>query len=409
MRFSHVLAGSLLSLSISATADSQPDTAAPTPEQISQARELAQRVMIVDTHIDVPIRLNGAWEDVSQAAPEGEFDYPRAVQGGLNVPFMSIFTPSSTEAEGSAFQMANGLIDSMEALVGRSPDKFVIVRSPAEARAAQAAGKIGIALGMENGSPVKAKLENIKFFYDRGVRYITLAHGMSNHISDSSYDKNRQWDGLSPFGREVVEEMNRLGIMVDISHVSDEAFFDALEVSKVPMIASHSSARHFTPGFERNMSDELIQALAQHGGVIQINYASSFLTREANEWQVKFAAARTAWEAETGNLPDGDAGREWSKAYRLQSPFPYASIADVADHIDHVVKLTGIEHVGIGSDYDGVGDSLPVGLKDVSTYPALIAELLRRGYSEEQLIALLGANLLRVWQQAEDYATRERA
>jgi membrane dipeptidase len=409
MRFSSFLAGSLLGLCcLSACAASQPGAAEPTPEQFKKARELAQSAMIVDTHIDVPIRLHEGWSDVSGSAPDGEFDYPRAMQGGLDVPFMSIYAPASTEADGSAFQLANGLIDSMEALVGRAPDKFVIVRNPREARAAKVAGKIGIALGIENGSPVKAKLENVKFFYDRGVRYITLAHGMSNHLSDSSYDKNHQWNGLSPFGREAVVEMNRLGIMVDISHVSDEAFFDALEQSKVPMIASHSSARHFTPGFERNMSDEMIQTLAKNGGVIQINYASSFITQEANEWQIKFAAARTAWQEETGNTADSEAANEWSKAYREESPFPYANITDVADHIDHAVKLTSYEHVGIGSDFDGVGDSLPVGLKDVSTYPALIAELLRRGYTEEQLIAILGGNTLRVWQQVEDYALSQR-
>ena len=408
MRYSSLLTTGLLGLCCFSASADQPSPAAPTPEQLSQAHELAQSAIIVDTHIDVPIRLHESWADVSKATVDGEFDYPRAMQGGLDIPFMSIYAPASTEADGSAFQLANALIDSMEALVGRAPGKFVIVRSPSEAREAKAVGKIGIALGIENGSPVKAKLENIRFFYDRGVRYITLAHSQSNHISDSSYDKSRQWNGLSPFGAEVLREMNRLGIMVDVSHVSDEAFYDALELSAAPMIASHSSVRHYVPGFERNMSDEMIQALAKQGGVIQINYGSSFLTQQANEWQVKFAAARTTWEEETGNKADSDVGKAWSKAYRDESPYPYASLSDVADHIDHVVKLTSYEHVGIGSDYDGVGDSLPVGLKDVSSFPALIAELLRRGYSEEQLIAILGGNTLRVWQQVEDYANSQR-
>jgi len=408
MRFPKLFATTLLGLCCFSVSADESRPAAPTAEQVKRAHELAQSAIIADTHIDVPYRLHEAWADVTRATADGEFDHPRAIKGGLDIPFMSIFVPAATEAEGSAFQLANELIDSMEALVGRAPDKFVIVRNPSEARAAKTAGKIGIALGMENGSPVKAKLENIQFFYDRGIRYITLAHSESNHISDSSYDKNRQWNGLSPFGAEVVREMNRLGIMVDISHVSDEAFYDALQLSAAPMIASHSSARHFVPGFERNMSDEMIQALAQQGGVIQINYGSSFLTQAANEWQIKFAAARTAWEKETGNSADGVEGKAWSKAYREKSPYPFASLSDVADHIDHVVKLTSHEHVGIGSDYDGVGDSLPVGLKDVSTYPALIAELLRRGYSEEQLIAILGGNTLRVWQQVEDYANSQR-
>lgn len=157
------------------------------------------------------------------------------------------------------------------------------------------------------------------------------------------------------------------------------------------------------------MSDEMIQALAQKGGVIQINYGSSFLTQAANDWRLKFAAAETAWEEETGNSAESEAGKAWSKAYREEIPFPFASLSDVADHIDHVVKLTSHEHVGIGSDYDGVGDSLPVGLKDVSTYPALIAELLRRGYTEEQLLAILGGNTLRVWQQVEDFANSQRS
>jgi membrane dipeptidase len=410
MRISTLIAGASLGIfCLSAAAASPLAAAEPTPEQLARATELAQSAIIIDTHIDVPIRLHEGWVDVSGSATDGEFDYPRAVRGGLNVPFMSIYTPAELGGEGENYQLANQLIDSMEALVARAPEKFVIVRSPGEARAAKADGKIGIALGMENGSPVKAKLQNVQFFYDRGVRYITLAHGLSNHISDSSYDKNRQWNGLSPFGREVVAEMNRLGIIVDISHVSDEAFFQAVELSKAPVFASHSSARYFTPGFERNMSDEMIVKLAEHGGVIQINYASSFLTKEANEWQVAMAEARTAWLEETGNTADSDAAKEWAKTYREERPLPYATISDVADHIDHVVKLTSYEHVGIGSDFDGVGDSLPVGLKDVSTYPALIAELMRRGYTDEQLVAILGGNTLRVWQQVEDYAHQQQA
>jgi membrane dipeptidase len=405
MQFSKSFKGGLLGLvCVSAIVASAVWAAEPTAEQLAKAQALAQSALIVDTHIDVPIRLNEGWEDVSRATLNGDFDYPRAMQGGLNIPFMSIYTPSSTEAEGSAFQLANELIDYMEALVGRAPDKFVIVRSPADARAAKAGGKIGIALGMENGSPVKARLENVKFFYDRGVRYITLAHSMSNHISDSSYDKNRQWNGLSPFGREAVVEMNRLGIMVDVSHVSDEAFYDTLGVTQAPVIASHSSARHFTPGFERNMSDEMIVALAKQGGVIMINYGSSFLTAEANAWQTKMSEQRTAWMEETGNTADSPAAEEWGKDYREELPYPFASLSDVADHIDHVVKLVGHEYVGLGSDYDGVGDSLPTGLKDVTSYPDLIAELLLRGYSEEQITAILGGNLMRVWQQVEDFA-----
>jgi membrane dipeptidase len=254
---------------------------------------------------------------------------------------------------------------------------------------------------MENGSPVEGKLENLKFFHDRGIRYITLAHALSNHISDSSFDENRQWHGLSPFGREVVAEMNRLGIMVDISHVTDEAFYQVLEISKAPVIASHSSARHFTPGFERNMSDEMIQALAKNGGVMQINFGSSFLTQAANEWFQAMIKARKAWTAESGHVEGSEEAKAWDAAYRKEFPLPYATLSDLVDHFDHVIALAGVEHVGIGSDFDGVGDSLPVGMKDVSFYPALIEELLHREYTPQQIEAILGGNLMRVWREVE--------
>jgi len=407
MRLSILLIGSLLALScLSSGADSNQSDVS--EDLLARASALAQSALIVDTHIDVPMRLYDSWSDVTQATEEGEFDYPRAMQGGLNLPFMSIYTPASMEAEGGSFQMANTLIDGMEALVGRAPEKFVIVLGPEGANAAKKAGKVGIALGMENGTPIEGKLENLQYFYDRGIRYITLSHGLSNHIADSSYDTNRQWNGLSPFGREMVAEMNRLGIMVDVSHVSDDAFYQAVELSKVPVIASHSSARHFTPGFERNMSDEMIQTLAERGGVIHINFGSLFLREDTNEWYKVMTPARTAWLEESGSSAGSEEAKAWSKAYWVENNFPYASIADVADHIDHAVKLTSYEHVGIGSDYDGVGDSLPVGLKDVSTFPALIAELLRRGYTEEQLVAILGGNLMRVWTEVEQYSASQR-
>jgi membrane dipeptidase len=362
----------------------------------NSARMIAQRAMIVDTHIDVPYRVDEAWVDVTQATEGGDFDYERARLGGLNIPFMSIFTPAELEAQGGSYALANRLIDGVEAIAGRAPQKFAVVKSSNQARNAWELGLIGLAMGMENGSPIEGKLENLKFFHDRGISYITLAHSLSNHIADSSYDKNHQWNGLSPFGREVVAEMNRLGIMVDISHVSDEAFYQVLEISKAPVIASHSSARHFTLGFERNMSDEMIQALAKNGGVIQINFASSFLTEAAYNWYEAMSNARKAWATETGHAEGSEEARAWEASYREETPLPYATMSDLADHFDHVVALVGVGHVGIGSDFDGVGDSLPVGIKDVSFYPALIEELLRREYTPQQLEAILGGNLMRV-------------
>ena len=336
------------------------------------------------------------------------FDYPRDMQGVLNLPFMSLYTPAKMEKEGVSFQLDNQMIDSVEAIAARAPDKFMLVYSVADAKKAMKSGRIGLAMGMENGSPIDHKIENIEYFADRGIRYITLTHGLSNQISDSSYDDNHNWGGLSPFGKEVVAEMNRLGVMVDISHVSDDAFWQTMEVTRVPVIASHSSARHYTPGFERNMSDEMIIALAKNGGVIQINWGSSFLTAEANAYSTKMWETRSAWLEEHGFDKDGPEAGQYTKEYREKQQYPYATMAQVVDHFDHVIKLVGVDHVGLGSDFDGVGDSLPVGLKDVSQYPNLVAEFLRRGYSEEDIAKILGGNFMRVWSEVEAYATKSR-
>ncbi len=378
------------------------------PSVEQQASEITKKYLLTDTHIDVPYRLHNGWVDVTVSTPDGQFDYPRALQGGLDLPFMSIYTPAEMEKEGGSFELANQLIDSVEAMAARAPDKFMLVGSVADANKARESGRIGLAMGMENGSPIDNKIENIKFFADRGISYITLAHGLSNQISDSSYDENRAWGGLSPFGKEVVAEMNRLGVMVDISHVSDEAFWQTLEVTKVPVIASHSSARTFTPDFERNMTDEMIVALAKNGGVIQINWGSGFLTAAANAYSTTMRASRKAWLKEHGYDEDGAEADQYNKDYKESEPYPFATLAETVDHFDHVIKLVGVDHVGIGSDFDGVGDSLPVGLKDVSDYPNLVAEFLRRGYSEADIAKILGANLLRVWAAVETYALKHR-
>jgi membrane dipeptidase len=375
-----------------------------------KARQLAQQYLLVDAHIDVPYRLEAGWVDVTRATEGGDFDYPRAKEGGLNLPFMSVFAPPGMETEdgdaSKAWELANQLIDSVEALAARAPDKFMLVYSPDDAEKAMQSGRIGLAMGMENGSPINHDLANIRHFAERGISYITLAHGKSNHICDSSYDEHRRWNGLSPFGREVIKEMNRQGVMIDISHVTDETFFQIMEISEVPVIASHSSPRHFTPGWERNMSDEMIEALARSDGVIQINIGSSFIKQEAHEWFNTMAEKRKAYLEEHDLPPHGDAASKWGKEYRIENPFPYATVDDVMANFEHVIKLVGIEHVGIGSDFDGVGDSLPIGLKDVSYFPALIAGFLKRGYSEDDIHAIMGGNLMRVWRKVEAFAAK---
>jgi membrane dipeptidase len=370
----------------------------------ARAQTIAQRALLVDTHVDMPYRLEEGWADVTVLAPDRDFDYERGHKGGLNVPFMSIYTPAEMEESGGAYELANQLIDSVEALAGRAPEKFMLVHSTADVEEARSRGQMALALGMENGTPIEGDLDKLRHFHKRGVRYVTLAHSKSNHISDSSYDENRQWEGLSAFGLEVVAEMNRLGMMVDVSHLSDDAFYKVLEISGAPVIASHSSARHFTPDWERNMGDEMIRALAEKGGVVMINFGSSFLIQAAREWYDTMSAERDRWLEENSAEMDSPETEAWQETYREANPMPFASLEQLADHFDHVIGLVGVEHVGIGSDFDGVGDSLPVGMKSVSDYPNLVEEFLRRGYSEADIEAILGGNLMRVWRAVEAHA-----
>ncbi len=245
------------------------------------ARDLAMTSIIADGHIDVPYRLQKAWDDVSISTEDGDFDFPRAVAGGLNVPFMSIYIPAEKDT-GEARELADTLIGFVNRIVDESPDKFAIPFSVADVRRHFQAGVISLPMGLENASPIGNDLEMVQYFHDRGVRYFTLTHSKSNHISDSSYDENKRWGGLSEFGFEVVREMNRVGIMVDVSHVSDAAFWDVMEVAQAPVIATHSSARHFTPDWERNIDDDMIKRLAESGGIVMINFGSAFVTEKAN-------------------------------------------------------------------------------------------------------------------------------
>lgn len=370
-----------------------------------KAHRLAQKFIIVDTHIDVPYRLREKYEDISGRTEGGNFDYVRAKQGGLNAAFMSIYVPSDYEPKGLAKALADSLIDMVEGFQRSWPDKFAIARSVAEVRDHFKQGLISLPMGMENGAPIEGKLENLRHFWSRGIRYITLTHAKSNHICDSSYDPNRQWQGLSPFGREVVAEMNRLGIMIDISHVTDSTFYQVLRLTRAPVIASHSSCRHFTPGWERNMDDDMIRALARNGGVIQIAFGSSFIN---GAYQAADAGMWHFIEEHKIDLASAE-GRSRLQEYRAEHRFPEVTIADLVANIDHVVKLVGVDHVGFGSDFDGVGDSLPTGMKSVADYPNLLFALLRLGYSEKDIEKICSGNLLRVWSEVEKTAQKLQA
>jgi membrane dipeptidase len=369
-----------------------------------KANQLAQKYIIVDTHQDVPYRLLKKMEDISKRTEGGEFDYPRARKGGLNIVFMAVYIPPQYEKEGGAKAFADKIIDMTEGFVETWPDKFVMARSVADVKEQFGDSKISIAMGMENGSAIEGNLDNLKYFYDRGIRYITLAHSKNNHICDSSYDEEPKWNGLSPFGTEVVSQMNRLGMLIDVSHVSDKTFYQIIELSKAPVVATHSSCRYFTPGWERNMDDEMIKLLAKKGGVIQITFGSMFVNEQINR---KSANRRKhILEYIEANNLQGDEKDKYTKKYEEENPIDDAGISDVVANIDHVVKLVGIEHVGLGSDFEGVGGKLPDGLKDVSCYPNLIYELMKKGYTQKDIKKICSENFLRVWSDAERTALK---
>ena len=368
-----------------------------------RAGELAQKLLIVDGHIDLPLRIYGKPEPVAEGTERGDFDYPRAVKGGLNAPFMSIYVPPRYQGTDNAKIIADSLINIVEGLAEDHPDKFAVAYNTDDIYKHFEKGIMSLPMGMENGAPVTDS-EMLRYFYDRGIRYITLTHSQNNHIGDSSYDDEEKWGGLSPYGKELIKEMNNIGMMIDVSHITDKTFYDVIELTEAPVIASHSSCRHFTPGFERNMSDDMIKKLGENGGVIQINFGSYFLDSLYQKQSRQYREHINEFITVNGLERTDPKVKEFRDNYLDENPRQYADVKDVADHIDHAVKLAGIDHVGLGSDYDGVGDSLPTGLKDVSMFPNLIYELLKRGYSEQDIEKICSGNIMRVWKEVEEYA-----
>jgi membrane dipeptidase len=375
-----------------------------------KANKLAHKFIITDGHVDLPYRLkiqNFRLERhyidslvIATDSKTGNFDYVRAKKGGLSVPFMSIYIPANLQKTGKEKPLADSLIDMIQGLIKANPDKFAEGKTPQSCMKNFKKGLISMPMGMENGAPI-LELSDVDYFYKRGIRYITLTHGKDNHICDSSYDTTRTWGGLSPYGREVVAEMNRVGVMVDISHVSDDAFWAVMDVTKKPCIASHSSCRYFTPEFKRNMSDSMIQRLGKNGGVIQINFGTSFLDEKARK-DIDAKQKDLGKLLEEKGLKGNDkAAKAVIEQFQIDNPILFADVEKVADHIDHVFKLVGIDHIGLGSDFDGVGDTLPTGLKDVSQYPNLIYVLLKRGYTDKDIEKICYKNVWRVWNQVE--------
>lgn len=397
------------------TVEKKKDYASLPEDQLQRiADSLAQAYIITDGHVDLPyrlkithFRLDHQYLGIPISSAEGDFDFVRAKKGGLDAPFMSIYIPSTYQLKPDKGKiLADSLINMIEGIVAAHPDKFALARIPTDIETNTKEGKISLPMGMENGAPVGDSISNVKYFYDRGIRYITLTHRTDNQICDSSYDSTATWKGLSPFGEKVVAEMNRVGMMVDISHVSDSAFYDVIKITKAPVIASHSSCRYFTPGFERNMSDDMIKTLAENGGVIQINFGASFLDSVARNNKVLHDSLTKILKDKKLTSADAEA-QPIIAEFGKQHNELFSDVERVADHIDHVVQIAGIDYVGIGSDYDGVGDSLPLGLKDVSAYPNLIAVLLKRGYSPEDIEKICYKNVFRVWNKVIDASASE--
>ena len=384
--------------------------AAPIAQAQDAAAKLAQDAIIVDTHIDAPGILMDKWADLGVEAKDREFDHPKSRAGGLDVAFMSIYTSPKQDADGSAWHVANQMIDGVEALVQRHPDKFAILASPKDAARLIEGGRVLLPMGMENGAPLGDKLQNVQFFFDRGVRYITLAHSGNNRLADSSYARTKQWNGLSPFGRDVVREMNRLGMIVDVSHLGDASAKEAIALSRVPVIASHSAFRHFTPDFERNISDDIAKAVAAKGGVIQIPFGTAFIDpASAADTQARFRAIDEFDRNNAALKAQGQPPKDrvaFDKAWDAAHPVRASTLAQVLDQIDYGVKLLGIDHVGIGSDFDGVDGELPAELKTVTDFPHLVAGLQARGYNDADIRKILGGNLLRAWGAIEDGAAK---
>ncbi|AFL83360.1 Zn-dependent dipeptidase, microsomal dipeptidase [Belliella baltica DSM 15883] len=379
-------------------------------ERLEIAKEFTKNTILVDGHMDLPYRMynqgntmTGEVYDFINRQEAGNIDYVRAREGGMDAPFMAIYIPAGYQESGGAKALADTLIMMVERLASTWPDKIALAKSPEEIEENFKKGLLSLPMGIENAAAIEDDLSNVAYFFDKGIRYMTLTHGKDNLVGDSSYDDAETHGGLSEFGKDVVKEMNRLGMIIDVSHITDKTFFDVAELSTAPIVATHSSVRNFTPGFERNVSDEVIQKIAEKDGMVMITFGGSFLDQAYSE---KNTANRThiqEWLEENNLNRRDSAAQEYISSYTAANK-PTVHVSKVAEHIDHVVKLVGIDHVGLGSDFDGVGDSLPEGLKDASMYPNLIAELMKLGYSNEDLEKICYKNFFRVWKAVEAIA-----
>ena len=375
-------------------------------QQSSDISERAKRLhfssLILDTHIDVTPKLQTDWK-FADRHDTGHIDLPRMKEGGLNGLFFSIYMSGRVTGP-KAVNDALQRIAAVHKLAEDMPDKVMLCTTAADIRQAQKQGKIAALMGMEGGHMINNSLPVLRMYAALGVRYLTLTHSVNTEWADSSGDQPKH-NGLTDFGKDVVRELNKLGVMVDISHVADKTFWDALEVSKAPMIASHSSCRAIS-GHPRNMTDEMIKALAAKGGVIQINYLDSFIDPDLYAYSQKTSAASRELMAKLGEPSRENFAKVREELAKQFGPAPKASWERIVDHIDHAVKLVGADHVGLGSDFDG--GSMPVGMEDCSKLPKITEALLRKGYKEADIRKILGENTVRLMGEVEKVSKQLR-
>jgi membrane dipeptidase len=388
-RFCAILLFSLLLLSTSPVSAQQKDPIA------EKARKIHFSSIILDTHIDTTPKLQRDWK-FNEEHKDGAIDLPRMKKGGLNALFFSIYM-SGTVTGPKAVNDSIERIAAVHKLAADMPDKVAVCTTAEQVRKAHKEGKIAALMGMEGGHMINNSLPILRMYAALGVRYLTLTHSVNTDWGDASTDTPKH-NGLTDFGKDVVRELNRLGMMVDISHVSDKTFFDALEVSRAPMIASHSSCRALSD-HPRNMTDAMIKALAAKGGVIQINYLDAFIGRDLAEYSKKRTALMKDFEKQFPGTDRESMLKRREEATKQLGPAPKVSWEVIIEHIDHAVKLVGADHVGLGSDFDG--GSMPVGMEDVSHLPKITEALLRKGYSESDIRKILGGNTLRLLADVE--------
>lgn len=387
----------------------EPKTMNNTSENTTAANDpmaIHRRAIVVDMHADTTQRLVDEKVDLSQRLSDGHLDAVRAKEGGLDAQFFSIWVEPELFGGGGARAMkrADDQIQAVHDLAEKHPETWELATTAADVRRIAAVGKIAALMGMEGGYAIDEKIENVDRYYQMGVRYLSPAWSVSTSWAGSSGDEIGKTRGLNDFGKQVIREMNRLGMMVDVSHLSDLAFWDIVNTSTRPVIATHSGCRAITD-VPRNLTDEMIVALAKTGGVVNVIFYPEHIEPGYSEKKKKVDAEIAALVQRASNEEKGDVAhkklaRDRVRREEFLKRLPPVSVARIVDHIDHIVKLVGIDHVGIGSDFDGV-QIVPADLKSVADLPNLTAELLRRGYSESDVDKILGGNMLRVMEEVE--------